>query len=77
MAEPQQDINLNYPSSITTSSTAIREYDYTPNNSNERGKAISNNRGVSILKSVYRSLILSNKKNKKLLKNVFHLILYI
>ncbi len=67
MEEPQQDINFNYPNSFQTSTTAVRDYDYIANKPESQQK---NFRGVTILKSVYRSLIPSNRKNKKLLKGV-------
>jgi len=66
MEEPQQDINFNYPYSLQTSTTAVRDYDYIV--SKPQPQQQKNFKGVTILKSVYRSLIPSNRKNKKLLK---------
>jgi len=68
MEDLQQDINYQY--SLTTSTTAIRDYNYVTNNEQVQVKPFSNSKGVTILKSVYRSLIPSNRKNKKLLKSV-------
>jgi len=68
MEEPQQDINFNYPYSLQTSTTAVRDYDYISSKSPQQ-KNFSNSKGVTILKSVYRSLIPTNRKNKKLLKS--------
>jgi len=73
MEEPQQDINFNYPYSLQTSTTAVRDYDYVA--SKPQSQQQKNFKGVTILKSVYRSLIPSNRKNKKLLKGVSLLIL--
>ncbi|ORY79582.1 hypothetical protein LY90DRAFT_500591 [Neocallimastix californiae] len=67
MEDLQQDINYQY--SLTTSTTAIRDYNYVTNNEQVQVKPFSNSKGVTILKSVYRSLIPSNRKNKKLLKS--------
>jgi len=69
MEEPQQDINLIYSYSLTTSTSAVKDLEYVANKSQVQQKAFSNSRGVTILKTVYRSLIPSNRKNKKLLKS--------
>jgi len=73
MEEPQQDINFNYPYSLQTSTSAVRDYDYISNKAQPQQKNFSNSKGVTILKSVYRSLIPTNRKNKKLLKSVSYL----
>ncbi|ORX55438.1 hypothetical protein BCR36DRAFT_581453 [Piromyces finnis] len=70
MEEPQQNVNLNYSNSLqTTPISAIRDYDYISNKSQSQQKNFSNSKGVTILKSVYRSLIPTNRKNKKILKS--------
>jgi len=74
MEEPQQDVNFNYPYSLQTSTTAVRDYDYVTNTPQQQQR---NFKGVTILKSVYRSLIPSNRKNKKMLKRVSLYIIYI
>jgi len=66
---PQQDYNFNYPYSLQTSTTAVRDFDYIT--SKPQSQPQKNFKGVSIIKSVYRSLIPTNRKNKKLLKGEY------